>query len=141
MSAYSEKLKDPRWQKKRLEVLEARGWECELCQETKKTLHVHHDHYRGDPWDVPEIALFVLCEDCHSLIHKYKVKAIDYSDALNCCGFDEFRRIMEKNIKNMGIDKRINKEEIYALCISSFAQYEEHQRQEWLKEREKDANN
>jgi len=28
---YAEKLKDPRWQKKRLERLDLAEWECEIC--------------------------------------------------------------------------------------------------------------
>ncbi len=38
MSEYLEKLKDPRWQKKRLAVMERAGWKCQCCSETKKTL-------------------------------------------------------------------------------------------------------
>lgn len=41
-SAYSEKLKNPRWQKKRLEIFERDGWKCRACQDEKSTLHVHH---------------------------------------------------------------------------------------------------
>ncbi len=74
MSAYTEKLKDPRWQKKRLETLEAHGWKCDFCLKTNKELHVHHDFYNGDPWEVPEDALFVLCSLCHNTIHKIGLK-------------------------------------------------------------------
>ena len=64
---YAEKLKDPRWQKRRLEVLEAAGWKCQACKATDKTLHVHHNFYRTrtHPWNYPDHALRVLCEDCH----------------------------------------------------------------------------
>lgn len=67
MKTYAEKLKDPRWQKKRLQVLEAAGWECVNCGSGTKTLHVHHGYYmRGrEPWDYPDTALHCLCEDCH----------------------------------------------------------------------------
>ena len=37
---YLEKLKDPRWQKKRLEILERDGWKCMACGEKEKTLRV-----------------------------------------------------------------------------------------------------
>jgi hypothetical protein len=66
-SSYSEKLKDPRWQKKRLEVLERDGWKCRLCGEEEKTLHVHHLVYmKGfEPWEVPSGLLLTVCEECH----------------------------------------------------------------------------
>jgi hypothetical protein len=65
--SYSEKLKDPRWQKKRLEVLEAKNWRCECCGETEKTLNVHHIIYRknANPWDYELDEFKVYCESCH----------------------------------------------------------------------------
>ena len=64
---YSEKLKDPRWQKKQLEVMERDGWECTNCGDKEKTLHVHHKKYlKGkDPWDYDNDLLETLCEPCH----------------------------------------------------------------------------
>jgi hypothetical protein len=64
---YAEKLRDPRWQKKRLEVLEAAGWACEWCSSSTKTLHVHHGYYRkgASPWDYGQEYLHALCYDCH----------------------------------------------------------------------------
>lgn len=69
---YSELLRDPRWQKKRLEVLEEKHWQCEACRETDTTLHVHHKHYvQGrEPWDYEDDQLAVLCENCHSSRHE-----------------------------------------------------------------------
>ena len=65
---YSEKLKDPRWQKKRLEILERDGWKCMACGEKDKTLHVHHIFYLKDldPWDIPDGLLITFCKDCHN---------------------------------------------------------------------------
>ena len=66
MKSYSEKLKDIRWQKKRLQVLERDGWRCRDCGCKDQTLHVHHCHYeRGGPWQTPNDLLMSLCEDCH----------------------------------------------------------------------------
>lgn len=76
---YFEKLKDPRWQKVRLQVLERAGWACEgfilsaeagtfvRCGATDKTFHVHHGYYeRGhEPWDYSLATLWCLCQDCH----------------------------------------------------------------------------
>jgi hypothetical protein len=69
---YSEKLKDPRWQKKRLEILQRDNWMCFVCQNDKSTLHVHHQKYNGcDPWTVDGEFLTTLCEDCHDKEHAY----------------------------------------------------------------------
>ncbi|STC97856.1 MULTISPECIES: HNH endonuclease [Elizabethkingia] len=65
---YLEKLKDPRWQKKRLEVLNRDEFTCMSCYSSDKTLHVHHFNYKGiDPWDTPTEELITLCEDCHKI--------------------------------------------------------------------------
>jgi hypothetical protein len=66
-SWYSEKLKDPRWQRKRLEVFERDKWTCQGCQSKDITLNVHHWYYtRGhDPWDYPMDCFSTLCEKCH----------------------------------------------------------------------------
>lgn len=63
---YSEKLKSPHWQKKRLKLFEQRGWKCQCCGDTESPLHVHHLVYsKGEPWDAPDDTLEVLCEGCH----------------------------------------------------------------------------
>ena len=64
---YQEKLKDPRWQKKRLEVFERDEWICQRCCSTEETLCVHHRYYRPntEPWDYPLEAFITLCESCH----------------------------------------------------------------------------
>lgn len=50
---YSEKLRDPRWQRKRLLILERDEWTCQFCGADDVTLHVHHKFYIPDrePWD------------------------------------------------------------------------------------------
>jgi hypothetical protein len=64
---YAEKLKDPRWQRKRLEILERDKFTCRFCRSTEKTLHVHHRIYlKGrQPWDYEDHVFATLCEDCH----------------------------------------------------------------------------
>lgn len=65
-AAYAEKLRDPRWQRVRLRVLERAGWACEDCEAEDKSLQVHHSAYSGsNPWDTPGNLLMCLCEDCH----------------------------------------------------------------------------
>ncbi len=69
---YNEQLRDPRWQRKRLETLSAANWQCRRCRSDRKTLHVHHLAYRQvAPWDYALEELEVLCEACHRLEHAF----------------------------------------------------------------------
>ncbi len=65
--SYLQKLRDPRWQKMRLKIMERDEFTCKICGDKKNTLHVHHRWYRrgADPWDYPETALVTLCAKCH----------------------------------------------------------------------------
>lgn len=71
-SAYSQKLRDPRWQKKRLEVMQAADFCCEICGDSDSTLNVHHKQYlKGyEPWDYSIKQLSCICENCHDEFHK-----------------------------------------------------------------------
>ncbi len=62
---YKEKLRDPRWQRRRLEAMQRDGFTCARCRTQNKILNVNHLVYVGDPWDAPIEALETLCEDCH----------------------------------------------------------------------------
>jgi hypothetical protein len=67
--SYAEKLKDPRWQKKRLQVLNQDEFTCQSCYGTDVELHVHHIEYtQQNPWDEPLYNLITLCKDCHKEI-------------------------------------------------------------------------
>lgn len=68
---YYEKLKDPRWQKKRLEVMQLKEFTCELCGDFQSTLNVHHKEYfkNHEPWDYEANQLAVFCESCHENNH------------------------------------------------------------------------
>lgn len=67
---YSEKLKDPRWQRKRLEIFQRDEWKCRCCWDEDGTLHVHHLVYlkNHEPWDVPNGLLLTVCSRCHEQI-------------------------------------------------------------------------
>ena len=69
--SYYEKLKDPRWQKKRLEALQSKDFCCEICLDNEKTLNVHHKEYlkNYEPWEYDVDQLAVLCEECHENYH------------------------------------------------------------------------
>lgn len=67
---YYEKLKDPRWQKKRLEILERDRFKCKVCGCADQELHVHHGYYEKnlEPWEYDESTLHTLCLECHKQI-------------------------------------------------------------------------
>lgn len=77
--SYSALLKDPRWQRKRLEVMQADGFTCQCCFRKDKPLNVHHKKYiqGAMPWEYDTRDLITLCEECHERYH-YDVKKMKY---------------------------------------------------------------
>lgn len=69
--SYRTVLQDPRWQRKRLMVLQRSNWRCEWCGASDKSLEVHHGYYGKtdgklrEPWQIPSEVLWVLCSTCH----------------------------------------------------------------------------
>lgn len=80
---YIEKLKDPRWQKRRLEIFDRDGFMCQFCRSTTSTLCVHHIIYVGDPWETPDECLITLCEDCHRT--EEALKLFDLYEVVKSC--------------------------------------------------------
>lgn len=68
---YAEFLKDPRWQKKRLEIMQRDNFTCQYCGATDKELQVHHRFYLNGrkPWEYSNSALITLCDNCHAYAH------------------------------------------------------------------------
>lgn len=68
MASYSELLKDPRWQTKRVAILKRDGFTCQECGARDTMLHVHHHFYTIDtlPWEYDDCILVTLCEECHA---------------------------------------------------------------------------
>jgi len=64
---YSEKLTDPRWQAKRLRVMERDKFACTNCHNDREQLEVHHLDYEPghQPWEYPIEFLTTLCHRCH----------------------------------------------------------------------------
>ncbi len=88
---YLKKLRDPRWQKMRLEVFQRDSFHCQRCppsetgEESTDTLHVHHNYYETgkEPWEYPVEAFTTLCETCHEAetanrpeMDKYLIQAL-----------------------------------------------------------------
>lgn len=68
MPTYKEKLLDPRWQKKRLEIFKRDKFACKLCGDTETTLNIHHKKYiyGKNPWEYKNADLITLCQHCHN---------------------------------------------------------------------------
>ncbi len=81
--SYAERLKDPRWQQKRLRIMDRDGWQCIACHSKEKTLNVHHTRYvQGRmPWEYADEELHTLCQDCHADEHGKGKKAIEAAEA------------------------------------------------------------
>lgn len=77
---YSDKLKDPRWQKKRLEIMGRSDFACEECGEKDKTLSVHHLYYKKglNPWEYSNDSLRCLCEFCHNLTNSRDCQLLEF---------------------------------------------------------------
>lgn len=84
-SAYGQKLLDPKWQQKRLRLMERAQWACEACGDKENTLHVHHGYYRYgmDPWEYPDSSLHVYCESCHECANHQRVELQEVSASLD----------------------------------------------------------
>jgi hypothetical protein len=76
MSTYQEKLRDPRWQRMRLEIMQRAGFSCEECGDSTTTLNVHHTYYEKvlAPWEYSAESLRCLCEPCHALVEDLRLK-------------------------------------------------------------------
>ena len=107
---YSEKLKDPRWQKRRLEILSRDNFICQWCLDTETTLHVHHLFYEGkNPWDTDDDLLITICEQCHNLYHKLNkleaylwecIRNRDKADGADAKWLKGLRRVIINNMDN-----------------------------------------
>ena len=65
---YQDQIKSPKWQKKRLEILERDDFTCQSCGMNDVQLHVHHLAYHKDKmiWEYPDELLTTQCENCHA---------------------------------------------------------------------------
>jgi hypothetical protein len=101
---YAEKLRDPRWQKKRLEILQRDDWKCQLCGDKSNTLVIHHFFYENnlEPWEYPNKSLITYCENCHESEHAGTIKSLEYlNQSLKKLNFKSYDiGMLENFIKN-----------------------------------------
>ena len=95
---YSERLKDPRWQRKRLEIFERDNFTCQECGRKDRELHVHHGCYvKGRmPWEYPNEVLHTLCDGCHEIAEQLLT---DIRELIGRLGFSDLSRLKNWLVK------------------------------------------
>ncbi len=92
---YKEQYQHPKWQKKRLEILERDNFTCTNCGSDEKNLHVHHFLYVKEfkVWEYDEGNLTTFCDECHSEWHETN-DAIKILLSVNCDVLNEMFEII-----------------------------------------------
>lgn len=90
---YWEQLRDPRWQKRRLEILQAANFACTRCDNKAETLHVHHKIYRKGwmAWDYGPDELVCLCASCHEAETNLRERL---AEKITLLSFDEIEKLV-----------------------------------------------
>jgi hypothetical protein len=131
---YWEKLKDPRWQKKRLLIFERDNYTCQKCSDTESCLNVHHLIYlpHTDPWNYDNNLLITLCESCHeSELRNMPMMESGIIDALKSrflsediqeliCGFNKIELQHTSNVVATAISWAIQTPEIQRELINRY---------------------
>jgi len=99
---YTDKLKNPKWQKKRLEILNLHGFKCEKCGCEDKELHVHHRFYlKGrEVWQYDNDVFQVLCCDCHEKEHSKEKEVNEVIPEKYKNLIDRIEHLNSRNSKN-----------------------------------------
>lgn len=142
---YIEKLKDLRWQKMRLQVFERDEWACQICLDTKSTLHVHHKYYLNhrmvEPWEYPMNALITLCAACHQnetedlsckahyLICMIKKHFLSNEIEEIAYGFRDMNLLHTRGVVAGAISHAISNEEIQRFLINIYCDHLKKQRE------------
>ena len=90
---YHQLLKDGRWQRRRLEIMQRDDFKCRECG-TTNDLNVHHIRYIAGrkPWEYDDGDLVTLCGKCHNKLHEeIAQKEVDWENYMDCV--DRCKRI------------------------------------------------
>lgn len=65
--SYPERLAEPKWQRKRLEILNRDNWTCQHCGDKTTQLEIHHlEYFEGhQAWEYDDDSLITICHKCH----------------------------------------------------------------------------
>lgn len=108
---YGEQLKDPRWQKRRLEIMQRDNFTCQKCGNGLNdgvSLNVHHLVYRKcQPWEYLDYELVTLCENCHHETHNAKPKKPKKQKSVTGSPKIIFYRSLLKGVKELTPNEKI----------------------------------
>lgn len=93
--SYSEKLRDPRWQRKASRVKALAGHQCQDCGATSR-LEAHHCYYTAmregyEPWEYPLSAFRALCRQCHESRARIEIRMRSYMATLSQSDMERLR--------------------------------------------------
>lgn len=116
---YSEKLRDPRWQRKRLEVFQRDNFTCTHCGDDLNELQVHHLDYEPgkEPWEYPIEFLTTHCAVCHGkeqnrvkcenmLIQAMRIGGVHADEIVKIAThlhFESFRNWIKRGLKQVEV--------------------------------------
>lgn len=126
---YADKLKDPRWQKKRLKIMERDNWTCRGCGRDDNQLQVHHLRYSNEPWEIGDDDLITFCHECHesaeASISSIKDGLVKTQRISGVTGLDEIDRIITELVALepkdlMGVRKMVCARPDYSVLVKLF---------------------
>jgi len=98
---YSELLMHPKWQRKRLEIMQRDDFKCQLCKDEETTLNIHHKEYKNGnkPWEYENDNFITLCKDCHLVLSKtnFDFDSISFCKKLKAIEPDKFIHSLKIN--------------------------------------------
>ena len=96
-NTYADKLKDPRWQRRRLEIMGEDNFTCVMCFDTESMLVVHHRCYiKGrEPWDYTDNFLMTICYACHNSEHEEPFIEIEMNKVKDITGNGNYGRFVK----------------------------------------------
>lgn len=97
---FFDQYKDPRWQKKRLKIMERDEFMCQSCYDKESTLNVHHKFYipNKKPWEYSDNLLITLCEGCHEWEEDKKYIITDFTKVLLSDGYTASELVILLNL-------------------------------------------
>lgn len=121
--SYAEMLRNPLWQKKRLEIMQRDDFTCQHCGCKGRELQVHHRVYHkgAKPWEYDDSELITLCNQCHEV--ETEVKNQHYLEFLHICNLSRKIGLSELFIEQLFAAVVSSLESICANSYRELTQY------------------
>jgi hypothetical protein len=120
---YSKLLRDPRWQKRRLDIMGKDEFTCQICYNRQETLNVHHLIYfpGRDPWDYDDKHLITLCEPCHERQRNINIKEVFADLSINNTTVLLIGFLLKKLIPEFVNNDRCTDQAIWSILYDKYA--------------------